>query len=418
MNSNKKTWQPVIDTAAPGNFRYIQKLAEIAETVLENIPEFKSNSGIVSDRIGAVLFLFYYSRFTDNDRYAQAAYDLISLVFDEVCGDIENNRLNNGSNGLSGVGWTLEHLAQYDFLDIDTQDMLGDIDEFLYETMLRDMEEKKFDYMVGALQKGLYFLNRAKNPGNKTAGVYLSDLVNVMDRVVEKDNEGRLMFFTMVNDEDGKKHPICNLGLAHGMPSVAWFLGKLAENEINGKTARRLLDGFISYILKHTQDPGEHSAFFPQWVVGESSPGESRLAWCYGDLGLGTGIFQAAAGSKNKELEKQMVDVLIHSAGRRGLEANGVKDAGMCHGTAGLAHIFNRMYNYTGRGEFKDAALHWFGETLEMAAFEDGYAGYKRWNRKWYKEVDIFDGVTGIGLSLLAAVSGIEPAWDRMMLLS
>jgi len=34
----------------------------------------------------------------------------------------------------------------------------------------------------------------------------------------------------------------------------------------------------------------------------------------------------------------------------------------------------------------------------------------------WVEKAGFLIGVAGIGLSLLAAVSGVEPAWDRMLL--
>jgi hypothetical protein len=76
------------------------------------------------------------------------------------------------------------------------------------------------------------------------------------------------------------------------------------------------------------------------------------------------------------------------------------------------------MFHYTGIKNFEDAALFWLDETLKMAAFTDGYAGFKRYHSQWINSADIFDGISGIGLALLAAVSDSEPRWDRMMMMS
>ena len=80
------------------------------------------------------------------------------------------------------------------------------------------------------------------------------------------------------------------------------------------------------------------------------------------------------------------------------------------------------MYNYTQRDEFKQAALYWFDQTLKMAKFEDGLAGYKTWRSieygGWQNDYGLLTGIAGIGLALISAVSDIEPAWDECLLLS
>ena len=57
-----------------------------------------------------------------------------------------------------------------------------------------------------------------------------------------------------------------------------------------------------------------------------------------------------------------------------------------------------------------------------MAIFDDGIAGFKFWKTKelggWKNEFALLDGVTGVGLALISAISDIEPKWDECLLLS
>jgi hypothetical protein len=138
-------------------------------------------------------------------------------------------------------------------------------------------------------------------------------------------------------------------------------------------------------------------------------------------LGIGISLWQAAKSSGNKEWQAKAIQVLLHSTQRFDLKENEVIDAGMCHGTAGISHIYNRMYHYTGIMDFKLAALYWFDETLKMARYTDGYAGFKCWMGElyggWINKINIFDGITGIGLAILSAISDLEPNWDQVLLL-
>ena len=103
------------------------------------------------------------------------------------------------------------------------------------------------------------------------------------------------------------------------------------------------------------------------------------------------------------------------------MQKNNIVDAGLCHGTAGIAHIYKRMYINTNIIEFKDASNYWYSETLKMAKYDipSGFLAYRPIeNGGLKKEFGFLDGISGIGLSLISAISDIEPAWDEALLLS
>ena len=71
--------------------------------------------------------------------------------------------------------------------------------------------------------------------------------------------------------------------------------------------------------------------------------------------------------------------------------------------------------------ECKDAAAYWINQTLCMARFEDGLAGYKTWQgdkRGFQNEYGLLEGIAGIGLALLSFLSDEDPTWDECLLLS
>jgi hypothetical protein len=76
------------------------------------------------------------------------------------------------------------------------------------------------------------------------------------------------------------------------------------------------------------------------------------------------------------------------------------------------------MYHNTGHEAFREAALYWLDDCLYKARFSDGLAGYKVWRHSgWITQRGLLEGIAGIGLVLLAAVSDIEPAWDECLFL-
>jgi hypothetical protein len=100
----------------------------------------------------------------------------------------------------------------------------------------------------------------------------------------------------------------------------------------------------------------------------------------------------------------------------------GVRDAGLCHGAAGLGHLFNRLFHAVGDACFFEAARFWFQNCLEMRRPRRGVAGFSRhWQSQdgadcWLKDPGLLSGAAGIGLALLAAITDVEPKWDRILL--
>jgi uncharacterized protein YyaL (SSP411 family) len=114
------------------------------------------------------------------------------------------------------------------------------------------------------------------------------------------------------------------------------------------------------------------------------------------------------------------IETLHASTGR----SSGVVDAGLCHGAAGLAHIYNRAFHATGDARFLQAALVWFQKTVNMQT-DHGYGGFQSFMKArdatvvenpWRDDLSFLSGAAGIGLALLAGVSDVEPNWDRLIL--
>jgi hypothetical protein len=80
-----------------------------------------------------------------------------------------------------------------------------------------------------------------------------------------------------------------------------------------------------------------------------------------------------------------------------------VRDASLCHGAAGNAHLFHRWYALTGEPVFAEAARTWYAHALGMPPPES---------------MAFLEGAAGIALALVAATTEIEPAWDRVLLAS
>jgi lantibiotic modifying enzyme len=393
--------------------KYSEKLKEIAGILQNECPDSEDNPGLMGGKVGVATFLFYYAKFYDIQEPYDYALELLTSVFN----DIENGfNFHTHASGLAGIGTVIELLIQEDLIEADVDEVLGELDDFLYEKMILELKKSNYDFLHGAVGIGLYFLKRKSN---KKSHEFLKDFVHELDNIAHKDEEG-IKWISVLNREKGTKG--YNLSLSHGLASIIAFLSKLYTAGIAKDKVFYLLNGAVKYLLNQQMDISKFNSNFPSFVFKDEPSTNSRLAWCYGDLGIGIALWQAG-NNTNKELWKEKaIEILLHSAKRRDLKENIVVDAGLCHGSAGIAHIYSRMYSYTDKNEFKDSAEYWFEQSLQMAKFDDGLAGYKVWRAPEYggsqNDFGFLEGIAGIGLSFISAISDIEPKWDECLLLS
>ena len=232
-----------------------------------------------------------------------------------------------------------------------------------------------------------------------------------------------IKWISEINVDNETREKVFNLSMSHGIASLVLILGKIYTLGINKKQTEILITGAINYIVSQEQETEKYYSYFSSTIKTISNQnGASRLAWCYGDLGISVAIWNASQIIKNKEWENKALEILHYSTNRTDLAKNRVIDAGLCHGAAGIAHIFNRMYINTKDKEFKKAADYWYAETLKMANHKESLSGYKAWRSEeyggWIEYFGFLEGIAGIGLTLMSAISDIEPDWDEILLLS
>ena len=115
---------------------------------------------------------------------------------------------------------------------------------------------------------------------------------------------------------------------------------------------------------------------------------------------------------------------LARQTAERSLKDSSVIDAGICHGAAGVAHLFNRLYQATDDPVLAEAARRWIDEALALRRLDEGIGGFRSWAPNedkelgWRDEPGFLTGAAGVGLALLAAATAVEPEWDRVLQVS
>jgi lantibiotic modifying enzyme len=212
-----------------------------------------------------------------------------------------------------------------------------------------------------------------------------------------------------------------HLGLAHG---TSFILALLAKTNLQGyfkaETEELIHKGLAHF--KSLKNENIHSGYVNPMVVLNGKPETGgRLAWCNGDLGVATAFWLGWKATKDTAYQMEALQIL-RSAKSKDLNIAGALDAGLCHGTGGIAQLFRRYYWETGEKQFETASDNWIAETLKMANYKDGYAGYKTYSSAAYGgprlEYGFLSGISGIGIALLSALSDTSTSWDRVLQIS
>lgn len=389
----------------------VKQLNEKIDVIAKHLNTSSNTSlNLMEGKTGEILFWAYYSKYKKDVAAKNKITSLLSDVFDEIKNGFKDPTF---CCGLSGIGWTVEHLAQNGFIKADTNKVIGSLDDFLYPYLLFYIRAGNYDYLHGALGIGLYYTNRSTNSKFQE---YLIEMVNELEKQSTRMNQGIAWNVKLAPDSDIRGY---NISMSHGISSIIGILSRLYKIGICKEKVSELVTGAVNYLLQNKQETTSQY-LFPRWVceTENETKKSGRLAWCYYDMGIAIALWQAGLLFNNEKWKNEAIDTLLHTTIITDIKESGACDAGLCHGTVGIAHIYHRMYSYTNIDAFKKSAIFWFEQSLKMASFEDGLAGYKAYRGDWVNDYGLLDGISGIGLAMISAVSDIEPKWDGALLLS
>lgn len=304
-------------------------------------------------------------------------------------------------SGWLGTAWVAQHLA--DDLFRPGGDPCGALVPILAGQVERGADGAHHDLTTGLAGAAVFALER----GDRPSLAILERITRALGRSAIATAAG-LTWRTAPRDlaphaRARYPHGCFNVGVAHGVPGVCAVLAQAEAAGVPG--AGSLRRGATAWLLAQAQ-PEEVGSALPSYFAPGEPPRCSRLAWCYGDAGAAAALATAARAAGDDDLLAGALAIGRRAAAREPTRC-GVADAGLCHGSAGLALLFQRLHAASGDACFARAARDWLADTLARLAT----GGAPR-------EPGLLDGRAGVALCLLAALSPREPTWDAILLLS
>ncbi len=425
-------WTPLISDSDPLAARAWDAIDAIAESIL------KRDYGDIRAPLYEEALLFGYLAKARNDaRWLETSVERLNEAI-EAAAPVTYCAL---FGGLCGLGWTVDHLsallaepvslngdesADAQAGESSDSDLNGDIDALLLRELQRGRWAGPYDLLSGLVGFGVYFLQRL--PAEKASlGVEL--LIYHLDKAAERTGN-QITWHTppeLVPPTQLPRFPegYYNLGVAHGIPGILDFLSATNAAGIEHDKTKRLLEGGMEWLMAQERPAGAASRFSA--IAGESS--DTPLIWCHGDPGI-MAVLQQIARRSGREDWSDFAKRISDSCFARSKDSIGMSDAHLCHGYAGIAHIFSRMHNNrihqaNGESRFRGPALTCYERILDARQPGGGVGGFFTSKRPDPKtppvteaEPAFLEGAIGIALTLLAAITPVEPGWDRLLLLS
>ncbi len=390
-SSDQGAWQPLlVGDGAHDAFGTLARITRHVATA-DDGPSLGAGSAGVS------LYFAYLSRHTGHDAWRQAAAAIAHRVV-AAAASVPDPSLYGG---VTGAAWLVHHLDGW-ILDTARPDRVDPVDVALSSLLGTSPWTTDVDLVSGLVGLGTYALGRLPRPEA------LRCLELVVDRLAETAREtgDGLTWLTppeRLPDWQRREAPngYYNIGLAHGVPGIVSLLGHVWAAGVAPATSCRLLDGAVAWMLAQEVEP-DGGPLFPAWVAPGAPTRRGPLHWCYGDPGLAAALLAAGHATGRSDWQDKAADIALRSS-RLNADGSGVADAGICHGSAGLAHIYNRFWQSTGDPAFAAVARSWVARTPDLLARTPA-AGF-------------LEGSAGIGLVLLSAL-GLAPDWDVILGLS
>ncbi|WNG58948.1 lanthionine synthetase C family protein [Archangium gephyra] len=408
-------WSPLLEGAERETA--LRLAAGIAEELSRPERLAAPNPTLSSGQAGMALLFSYLARESAQARHLECVEQLLDSASEAVATQPLPPDLYQG---FSGIAWAVEHLRG---TAVAEEDPLTEIDEALAGLLRTQPWEYHYDLVSGLVGLGVYALERIPRPGARDC------LEQIVARLAElaQPSEGGLRWWTpppLLPASMRGQFPegACNLGVAHGVPGVLWVLAGAAATGTAASQALEMLRGGWSGLMAQRQ-PAASASRFPSWLGANHQTWPNRPAWCYGDPGMALTLLQVARAVKEPGWEQEALS-LCREVAERSTDGAQVQDAGLCHGAAGLAHLHHRLFRATGEERFARAARAWFRNTLSFHRPGEGLGGFLSHevlpdlSREWLASPALLTGATGVALALLAAASPVEPAWDRMFLMS
>ena len=394
----KKTedWIPLV-VSSHLQIRIKEKLDVISRVLLSSLNETES-VGLAEGRIGISLFFFNYYRLTGKRKFYDIALSIFESIYNSI-GDISSDI--SLSDGLAGVSWAVEYLAQNGFIDDETDEILGEICEVIDEnnpldTLAANLKVSDNDdtksitenpgiIVTKMIEYGIHYVARVRNPKHSPAqnANHLKEKYIVFQIINYLDFTKPEYYYEKYNVENGNDNQLV-LNKYKSHCAIIYFLSTLQELNIGHTKLQPLLSEYIDHLYKvfNKKEIDVISKLLFANALNFAGKVTDNSVWTQ----------KALIAAQETLHTKPAVSFDLQK-----------KDSSLY-----IAHLYNRIYQVTLLDEFRVAAEKGIEQTLIQ-----GNEDVKEFLEN--KKTGFYNGLAGVGINLITAIADFEPCRDELL---
>lgn len=378
---------------------YEDILTEINDLLEDNRDFLQNDYGLLSGLTGKAILMYEYRKLYPKNDIDNETY------IEDIFNSIENyDSISTYCAGVSGACLGIGYLNCNNSGEEGRFDFISDeVEEFIDVDYLSYIKDDNIDFLHGSIGIAFYYLERLKEDEEK----YKHNIEILLSHLDETSIWENNMLRWKENT---------NISLSHGMASIVILLCNLLRQNIDFNVdILRILKGAVNYILSQEIDYSKYGSFFPNKSNSEEIR-RSRLAWCYGDLGVALCLLNASEILNDDLLKKKALLIINCASTRRNLEENFIVDASLCHGTSGIAMFFYSLYLKMKDDNYLDTAKYWLDKTIELYREEKIFYLVNQ-NRYDNERLSLLEGKIGIALAILSIHNNRQSEWQKFLLI-
>ncbi len=404
------------------------KLRDRIDAEVRRITEYYINDdkpisqvGLYSGIAGVCLFLSQAYKYYDDERI----FHKINNHLDHSIELISKGNVDPSfSSGIAGWGWLLIFLEQQKLIESYELDFLDEIDSALKNSLSYFLQQGEIDQLNGAIGIGRYFLKRGDPEAIESIVSFLKD----NNALQGKECAWRLGDFT------NRSVKFFNYSLSHGITGILKFLLDCRSSNIVKENMDELIEGCVSFLLKGMRPIQNVGSIFPNMIEEGDylnvnlrrkvirNLRQSRLSWCYGDLGTFHTLAEYASTFNKSEIAEICHNGMMKNTLRKSDSQTQIVDPGFCHGSSGVAYMFYKYGIVNSNESFRETAIYWLISALNEGIKDDGIDGYKYLignfeNRDFYSSRMLLEGTAGVALVYLSFLEPSLMKWDECMMI-
>jgi lantibiotic biosynthesis protein len=365
------------------------------------------NNMFFEGKVACIWYEYYTWKGNGKRKHLETLNIYIEEVFDDINNDNPKFFGSSLSSGAAGFCYVVTLLNKATIIDLNLNEDLADLEEYLYKSALELIKEHKLDFWHGAYGIVFYFLERLDNELIRKRTEIL------LEKIIETINESGVEYwFPNVNSPEDAD--FINFSLSHGQASFLIILMDAYQKGLCKDIIPEIIRKGTDYILTFQQTPDlnkKQYSFFPKAFNKKTNSPEysNRLAICYGDLNIVLLLYRAGDFLSDPHLKKTADLIGLSSLLRQSEEATLISDPFVCHGSAGLAQFYKTLHRLSGIDEYLKGYEFWIDKTLDLID--------KDLEKNNPKENSLLTGYLGVSLVLLSYISKEQLDWQKIFLL-